>query len=187
MAEFWEEWGGLAYLGAAAWAFFEGETFVLLAAAAGRATDLIDPWTLMFSVWIGSFLGDQLWFTLGKRYGRRAVRRIPGAERQLNKALGFLDRYGSLFVLSFRFIYGIRNVASAACGMAGMNRLRFVVLNFMAAGIWAGAFVGAGWFAVGWLGQENTLYALGGIGLAAVLVMVLRHFSGRRKAALAAS
>ena len=27
MAEFWAEWGALAYVGAAMWAFFEGETF----------------------------------------------------------------------------------------------------------------------------------------------------------------
>ena len=35
MAEFWAEWGMLAYGAAAIWAFFEGETFVLIASAAG--------------------------------------------------------------------------------------------------------------------------------------------------------
>ena len=65
MAEFWEEWGNLAYLAAALWAFFEGETFVLIASALGAATGVVDPWLLMLSVWIGSFLGDQTWFTSG--------------------------------------------------------------------------------------------------------------------------
>ena len=68
VAEFWADWGALAYLAAAAWAFFEGETFVILASAAGHATGLIDPWILMVSVWIGSFLGDQLWFTLRRAF-----------------------------------------------------------------------------------------------------------------------
>ena len=54
MAEFWAEWGSLAYLGAAGWAFFEGETFVLLAAAAARATGMINPWFLGIAVWLGS-------------------------------------------------------------------------------------------------------------------------------------
>lgn len=176
MAEFWADWGGLAYLAAAAWAFFEGETFVLLAAAAGQATGLIDPWLLMISVWIGSFLGDQLWFTLGKRYGLRALRKIPSAERRAATAMHFLERYGTLFVLTFRFVYGVRNVASAVCGMAGMRRLRFATLNFIAAGIWAASFVAAGWYAVAWLGEKNTTYALGGIGGAVLIFLAYKLF-----------
>ncbi len=174
MAEIWADWGMLAYLAAAAWAFFEGETFVLLAAAAGQATGLVDPWILMVSVWIGSFLGDQLWFTLGRRYGPRAIRKIPGAEARMATALRFLDRYGAIFVLTFRFAYGIRNVASAACGVAGMPWLRFAMLNFIAAGLWAGSFVAAGWFVLSWLGEKQTMYALAGIGVAAVLYLGYR-------------
>jgi membrane protein DedA with SNARE-associated domain len=171
VAEFWADWGALAYLAAAGWAFFEGETFVLLAAAAGRATGLIDPLMLMVSVWIGSFLGDQLWFTLGRKYGTRAVRKIPGAERKMASAIAFLERYGVLFVLTFRFVYGVRNVASAACGVARMPWLRFACLNFIAAGLWASSFVSAGWFIVGWLGEKGTIYALGSIGVVVVLYL----------------
>ncbi|PHK95581.1 hypothetical protein CR162_06920 [Pseudoroseomonas rhizosphaerae] len=185
MAEFWADWGALAYLAAAAWAFFEGETFVILASAAGHATGLIDPWILMVSVWIGSFLGDQLWFTLGQRYGMRAVRKIPGAEKRMAAALRFLDRYGTLFVLSFRFVYGVRNVASAACGIAGMKRIRFATLNFIAAGLWAASFVAAGWFLVAWLGERNTSYALAGIGGAVVLYLIFRFIQHRRRKAQA--
>jgi membrane protein DedA with SNARE-associated domain len=174
VAEFWANWGALAYAAAAAWAFFEGETFVLLAAAAGRASNLINPWFLMLSVWGGSFLGDQLWFSLGRRYGSRAVRKIPGAERKLASAIGFLEKYGVLFVLTFRFVYGVRNVASAACGVAKMPWARFAVLNFIAAGLWASSFVAAGWFIVGWLGEKGTLYALGSIGVAVVLYLGYR-------------
>ncbi|OJY71560.1 MAG: hypothetical protein BGP12_07325 [Rhodospirillales bacterium 70-18] len=181
MAEFWGEWGNLAYAAAAAWAFFEGETFVLVAAALGQATGMVDPWVLMLSVWLGSFAGDQVWFTLGRRYGSRAVRRFPGAQRRLEVALSFIERYGSLFVLTFRFAYGVRNVASAACGMTRMHHLRFAALNFAAAGIWAASFVGGGWFLAGWLGPEGVGWLLGTVGVAAIGWMVLR---ARRKPAV---
>ena len=183
MADFWLEWGSLAYVVAVVWSFFEGETFVLLAAAAGRTTGLIDPWILMFCVWGGSFLGDQLWFTLGKRYGRAAVRRIPGATPKLEAALRFLDRYGTAFVLTFRFIYGIRNVAAAACGVAGMDRLRFAVLNFAAAGVWAASFLAAGWYAVSWLGERNTFYVFGAVGFSAVVFFTTRAILAYRRRA----
>ncbi len=129
MAEIWESWGHYAYLGAFIWAFFEGETFVLAAAALGAATGAVDPWLLFFSVWFGSFLGDQTWFTLGRRYGPRIVRRIKGADQKVARVNDLLHRYGTWFILSFRFLYGIRNVASAACGLAGLNWARFRRIN----------------------------------------------------------
>lgn len=188
MAEFWAEWGSLAYLAAAIWAFFEGETFVLIAAAAGKATGLIDPWWLMLSVWAGSFLGDQLWFTLGRRYGTRLVRRIPGGERRMASATRMLERHGVVFVLTFRFLYGVRNVASAACGMAGMPHPRFALLNFIAAGVWAASFVAAGWYVAALLGPRNLVYAIAAIGFTVIAVVVARSiFARRRNAALAAA
>lgn len=184
MVEFWAEWGRLAYACAAVWAFFEGESFVLLAAAAGHATALIDPWLLMVAVWLGSFAGDQVWFILGRRYGSRAVRRIPGAEKRLATAVGFIRTYGNLFVLSFRFAYGIRNVAAAACGMVGMSHVRFALLNFAAAGIWAGSSVAVGWFLGAWLGTEGIAWAIGIGGLAVVLGLSWK-FSQHRRSAIA--
>ena len=107
MAEFWAEWGLLAYAGAAGWAFFEGETFVLLAAAAGAASGIVDPWILLLSVWIGSFAGDQFWFFLGRHFGERAIRRIPGAAARLPSAMRFIHGHRDIFILTFRFAYGM--------------------------------------------------------------------------------
>ena len=39
VAELWESWGALAYLVAAVWAFFEGETFVIIAAGLEQIDD----------------------------------------------------------------------------------------------------------------------------------------------------
>jgi membrane protein DedA with SNARE-associated domain len=186
MAEFWAEWGALAYAAAAAWAFCEGETFVLFAAAAGAATGLIDPWLLILSVWGGSFAGDQLWFALGRRYGPRALRRVPAAERRLASAAALLERHGALFVLTFRFVYGVRNVAAAACGVAGMGRVRFALLNFAAAGLWAASFVAVGWHAMEWLGAEALVHAVGALGLAALVAVAVRSWARRRRAVAAA-
>lgn len=186
MAEFWIEWGNFAYGGAALWAFFEGETFVLLAAAAGHATDVIDPWFLMVAVWLGSFAGDQVWFALGRRYGTRMVGRFPAAQRRLQTAHGFLERYGDFFVLTFRFAYGVRNVASAACAMAGMSHVRFAIVNFIAAGLWAASFVAAGWYLAWWLGPESIVWVMGVCGLLLVGSLVWRFVRQRRQVVAAA-
>jgi membrane protein DedA with SNARE-associated domain len=181
LAEFWAEWGDLAYLVAAIWAFFEGETFVLAAAALGATMGLVDPWVLMASVWFGSYLGDQTWFYLGRRYGPAILRRCPGSQSQVERARGLLDRYGTLFILSFRFLYGIRNVASVACGIAGYDRLRFAALNFAAAGIWSSSFVAAGWFLGAWLGVDRLFWTICSIAGLALVGFIGRHYWRRSR------
>ena len=58
-----------------------------------------------------------------------------------------LKKYSTGFVLSFRFIYGVRNFSSFAMGMSGLAWSRFAMLNFIAAGVWAVCFAGAGYLA----------------------------------------
>ncbi len=192
VTHFWLQYGALAYFGAALWAFFEGETFVLFSAAAGHDNGLVNPWLLMVSVWLGSFAGDQLWFYLGRRVGTKALHKIPGAEKRLAVAFRFLDRYGTAFVLTFRFVYGIRNVSAVACGISGMSRTRFATLNFIAAGIWAATFVAAGWFLASWLGKKGVWWLLAGAGMLIFCVLVLKGWrvlrgERTRKAASAAA
>jgi len=124
--------------------FLEGETFVIFAGAAAHQ-GLLDFWLLFLSAWGGSFAGDQFYFFIGRKWGQKLLARFPRYRPPVDIALGFLRKYNVWFVLSFRFIYGIRNVSSFAMGMSGLSWTRFLVLNFIAAGAWAIIFAGAGY------------------------------------------
>jgi membrane protein DedA with SNARE-associated domain len=132
------------------WTFFEGETFVLIAGflAAQKhpetAVALLDWKFLVLAAWFGSFAGDQCYFWLGRHFGPRLLLRMPRWRKPVDDALGWLKRYNTGFILSFRFIYGVRNFASFAMGVSGLDWRRFLVLNFIAAGVWAMSFVGVG-------------------------------------------
>jgi membrane protein DedA with SNARE-associated domain len=137
------EYGPLFYGITFAWTFLEGETFVLCAGFAA-AQGLIDAPLLLACAWLGSFCGDQCYFWTGRKFGPRLLRRFPRWRRGVDNALGWLKHYSTAFILTFRFIYGVRNFSSFALGMSGLNWQRFFVLNFIAAGLWAGCFVGVG-------------------------------------------
>ena len=124
--------------------FLEGETFVIFAGAAAQQ-GVLDLRLLVVSAWAGSFAGDQFYFFVGRRYGRKLLARFPRQRGSVDIALEFLRRYNVWFILSFRFIYGIRNVSSFAMGTSGLSYARFLVLNFIAAGVWAVSFAGAGY------------------------------------------
>ncbi|MDE2166451.1 MAG: DedA family protein [Alphaproteobacteria bacterium] len=126
------------------WTFFEGETFVLFAAFAA-AEGLLNAPLILVAAWFGSFAGDQCYFWIGRRFGLRVLARQPKWRGRVDSALAWLKRFDIWFILSFRFIYGVRNFSSFALGISGIDWRRFLILNFTAAGLWATIFVGVGY------------------------------------------
>lgn len=181
------EYGAFIYALIFIWTFFEGETFVIFAGFAASQDYL--NWTGVFlAAWWGSFAGDQVYFWIGRRWGRQVLDRIPRWRPGVETALDFLRRYNTGFILSFRFIYGVRNFASFAMGMSGLDPMRFAVLNFVAAFAWALSFAGFGYiFGEALESMLDDLAHVFGIimlalfGAAFVLVGVLRRRHRREK------
>ena len=175
-----------------AWTFFEGETFVLLAGFAAAQGRLSAP-LLLLAAWLGSFSGDQCYFWIGRHSGLRLLSRRPVWRARVDAALAWVKRYDTLFILSFRFIYGVRNFSSFALGISGIGWRRFLVLNLVAALLWASTFVGAGYLCghalervVGEAADELSFVFLGVF--AAVLIGVAAwHRLRRRRRQLAAA
>ena len=126
------------------WTFLEGETFVIFAGAAA-SQKLISIWALVGFAWLGSFCGDQFYFLVGRRFGFRILQRFPRWQPGVDASLKLLHKYHVGFILTFRFIYGVRNFSSFAMGMSPLPWSRFLMLNFFAAGLWAVTFAGAGY------------------------------------------
>jgi membrane protein DedA with SNARE-associated domain len=141
MIENYNEW---FYIITFAWTFIEGETFVIFAGAAA-SQDVLNICLLIAVSWLGSFCGDQCYFWIGRRWGVELLQRFPRFQGGVDVALDMLNRYHVGFILSFRFIYGVRNFASFAMGMSVVPWQRFAALNFIAAGLWANVFCWGGY------------------------------------------
>jgi membrane protein DedA with SNARE-associated domain len=167
------EHGALIYGVAFVWAFFEGETFVLLGGVAAARGE-IDPFLLGLVAALGSFAGDQCWFQLGRRYGTRLLERFPRWRTRARLPLTLLERYDVLFILTFRFIYGIRNISSFALGLSRISWRRFSIFNFLGSALWSVSFVGVGYIAGGLLGlMLGDLMGDLGLVLLALFVLLL--------------
>jgi len=139
-----QEYESLFYLITFAWTYVEGETFVIFAGYACHEGYLNIYW-LIGAAWIGSFCGDQTWFFLGRKFGRQLVERFPKWRAGIDTAMLLAEKYNTAFILSFRFIYGVRNFSSIALGMSNVTWTRFFILNFIAAGMWANIFAWSGY------------------------------------------
>lgn len=133
------------YLAIVANTFIEGETIQIIAGWFAHE-GLLDYRLVILAGFSGTVAGDQLYYWLGRRWGEPLMRRFPKLAVRCQPAFNLLRRFDNMFILGFRFVYGVRNVAPFACGAAGISVLRFTILNVIAALIWATAFASAGFF-----------------------------------------
>jgi membrane protein DedA with SNARE-associated domain len=124
--------------------FFEGETVLVLGGALAHRGILSLP-GVMLAAFVGSVAGDQLWFFVGARGGQAALTRHPRWQRHVSRVSRWFDRYGSAFVVSFRFLYGMRTMSPVLLGASGYPMRRFLYLNMVGAGLWAASFAALGW------------------------------------------
>jgi membrane protein DedA with SNARE-associated domain len=179
--------GAFFYLIAFVLTFLEGETVIIFAGFAA-AQGLVDPLLLLTAAWLGSFSGDQCYFWLGRHFGVKLLDRFPRWRHGVDGALSWLERYDAGFILSFRFIYGVRNVSSFALGLSAVRWERFLGLNFAAAGLWAASFIAVGYFLghaframLGDLARSFSLVMLGVFVAIAAAMWLLHRFQRRRQ------
>ena len=136
-----EAYGYWAVLGGT---LLEGESVLLLAGFAAHR-GYLELHTVIGVAVIGSFLGDQLWFYLGRRHGSKLLQRYPRYAAQAARAQELLLKWDTPVILSVRFLYGLRTVLPFVIGMSTISMLRFQVLNFAGAILWAILGAGAGY------------------------------------------
>ena len=165
----------------------EGETILVLGGFAAHRGLLWLP-GVMLAGFVGSLLSDQLFFFLGRRHGAALLARWPKWQSGVERARGLLDRYNTALILTFRFLYGLRNLTPFALGMSSVSTARFLVLNTVGAAIWAVAISALGWSVgeaakqvLGHLERYERL--LGAVIVAAGVILWLWHLLAARRRA----
>jgi membrane-associated protein len=88
----------------------------------------------------GAFIGDNLSYLLGRRFGPATARRFfatPKGMKARAWAERSLDRFGMQLIVVCRFIPGGRTAVTLTCGLTGYPRRRFTIATAVAAVIWA--------------------------------------------------
>lgn len=130
--------------------------------------------------WAGTFAGDVLRFWVGRRFGTRWLRGIPRLQRAVETAARLAARHHVWMILIHRYPRIIRNVAGFAYGASVLSWPRFLVLNFIAAGLWAGIAVSVG-YGFGFVSEKTMSDALSVFGIVMLVAfLALTWFLTRR-------
>ena len=161
--------------------FLEGETVLALGGVAASYGYLSLPRVIAVAV-VGAFLGDQVCFFIGRRYGNRVLARFPKLAAKAPRVQALLRRWDAPAVIMLRFAYGLRIAGPIIIGTCGISPYRLAFFNLIGAILWAPLVAGVGYLAGyalhEWMGKlKNAQIAIlvAAALVAAVVWIVLRR------------
>ena len=120
--------------------FLPGDSLIVTAAI--LAAQLGITWWQILLVGIpAAFLGDQVGYFLGRKFGRRLFKpdaRIMKTE-YLEEAEAFFTKYGGVSLVLGRFVPIVRTYVPLAAGTAAMPYRRFLLWNLGGGVLWVGS------------------------------------------------
>ncbi len=169
--------------------FLPGDT-VLFAAGLWSADPRsgVSPAVLAAVVFVAAVAGDAVGYAIGAKGGPALLRRHQGRYvngHNLARAQAFAERWGSLAVVTARWVPWVRTFVPLLAGATGMPYRRFLLANVVGALTWGVGLVVLGHLAgsVPWL-RDSALLVAGGVVAASVLgagVSVYRRRSASRR------
>ncbi|MCX5494982.1 DedA family protein [Kaistia dalseonensis] len=122
----------------------EGDS-VLIAAGFLAHQGVMDPYGVFLAAFAGSLTSDQLLYYLGRYFADTRLVKKQVERPAFAKVLELIKTHRVLFILGFRFTYGVRTISPIAIGIAGVPAGLYTVLNVSAAIVWAALITGIGY------------------------------------------
>jgi membrane protein DedA with SNARE-associated domain len=164
-----------------------GETILLMASfLAYSEHDLRLPWIIVVAT-LAATLGDNLGFALGYYGGRPLLARYQAVfriqDRTMARGESLFAEYGAVTICFARFVFGMRIIAGPIAGVLRMPWKKFLVFNFLGAGLWVTVISGAGYlFGQHW-GRLVRAVERFDIAVAIVALLVVGFVAWRRRRA----
>lgn len=163
---------------------FEGET-VLIVAGILAHQGLLNIELSILSAFLGSTIGDQMFFHFARQEGYRFVRRFRYIWNALPRAEELVKRHGTYIVLFARYLYGLHMSLIVICGLKKMPSIKFSLYNIGAALIWAVCYGFLGYFFASAIGsvvhvRKIEFVLAAAIGIAAIIYWIFRTAQSRK-------
>jgi membrane-associated protein len=162
--------------------FITGDSLLFGAGLVAASTASLNIAVLAVGVGIAAFLGDQVGFLLGRRYGRGYLDRRGGRRTQLaiEKTESFYLKYGWWAVVVARFMPWARVFVPVVAGVGRMNYYKFLSSNIVGALAWGVGITLTGYYAAAIPGVKSAAYIIAGVFITASVVFGLRTWLADR-------
>jgi membrane protein DedA with SNARE-associated domain len=128
-----------------AWSILEGEMGLIMGGILCHTGDMWVPMAI-FVAGLGGFVGDQIYFYIG-RYNKDYVHRtFKGQRRKFALAHLLLKKHGWPIIFVQRYMYGMRTIIPISIGLTRYNAKMFAFINLISAWCWAAITIIPAWY-----------------------------------------
>jgi membrane-associated protein len=127
-----------------------GDSVLFAAGLLAGSRDDVNILFLVFIIFLGAFIGDQVGYVLGRKYGRSYLEKKDSEKirKMVMRAEGFYEKYGWSAVILARFYPWIRTFMPPIAGIGKMNYYKFLAANALGALLWGVGITLLGYYAV---------------------------------------
>ncbi|MGP1527854.1 MAG: DedA family protein [Campylobacter sp.] len=149
MEEFLKNWmlnyHQYAYLILFLWCILEGELALILGGILAHK-GYIDIRLAIFIAGLGAFVGDQIYFYIGRYNQKFITKRLSSQRSKFAIAHLLLQRYGWILIFLQRYLYGFRTIIPMSIGITRYNARKFALINLISGWCWAAITIVLAWY-----------------------------------------
>ncbi len=129
--------------------FLPGDSILFAAGLVAATRDDTNIVLLIFVIFMAAFIGDQVGYVLGRKYGRAYLERRSSERiaKMVARAEDFYAKYGWSAVILARFYPWIRTFMPPIAGIGKMNYYKFLAANALGALLWGCGITLLGYYA----------------------------------------
>ncbi len=128
-----------------AWGILEGEAGLIMAGLLSHTNDMT-VYIAVFVGGLGGFVGDQIYFYIGRFNKRYVHKKFRGQRRKFAFAHLLLQKYGWPIIFVQRYMYGMRTIIPISIGLTRYNAKTFAFINLISAWCWAAITIVPVWY-----------------------------------------
>ncbi|MDD3769345.1 DedA family protein [Sulfuricurvum sp. IAE1] len=118
------------------WSILEGEMGLIMGGIMSHTGDMWLPMAI-FVAGIGGFVGDQIYFYIGRFNKSYIHEKLRSQRRKFAIAHLLLKKYGWPIIFVQRYLYGLRTVIPMSIGLTKYSSRKFAFINLISAWMWA--------------------------------------------------
>ena len=161
-----------------------GDSILFAAGLLAGSRDDINILFLVFIIFLAAFIGDQVGYVLGRKYGRSYLERRDSERmrRMVARAEGFYEKYGWSAVILARFYPWIRTFMPPIAGIGKMNYYKFLAANAIGAFLWGVGITLLGYYAVSIPVLKDSSRAIAAFFIILTIVLTVKNYIRARRA-----
>jgi membrane-associated protein len=160
-------------------AFFIPGDSILFAAGFVAATRSDTNIVILITIIVlAAFVGDQVGFVLGRKYGRnylgKSERRF--IQKMIKRSEDFYEKYGWTAVVLARFYPWIRTFMPPIAGLGKMNYYKFLSANIFGAVLWGAGITTLGFYAASIPALDGSSKQIAGFFIVLTIAITLKNY-----------